>query len=277
MATKSRVNLADFLVGRNGVKPVYYAKIYLIGAPGSGKTRTAAIIANRIIKAKAPGKRILFLDTDSGASAKAMSDEQLKMTDIIVTRTFDHMDIASLFQEMATDPQYAQNYGVVVWDNHSDYWNKTFDSAKASGDSGWVTVAPWRKMLKDAISTFPTNLIVTAQAKNKQRSVIKTEVKIGEGKQAKVVNITGDPIQEPEFSGLFDIGLTLHDGGTAAVVSKTRYSQWSTRVERPLLIHRTQFEPITRTGEFAEQYISWMDEENNRFGGEAQENGGSQG
>lgn len=148
--TTNRLKLAT-----KAVRPQLNARMMLSGPPGSGKTRTALIIASTL----APDERVLVIDTER-ESALTYADDF----------GFEHLPWAPPYdpRELADAINTAgDTYRVIVVDSLSHFWRKaggTLDIAEGKF-SGWKVARPAQEDMVDAILNARAHMIVTVRAK----------------------------------------------------------------------------------------------------------------
>jgi hypothetical protein len=131
------------------------ARLMLSGPAGSGKTRTALIIASVL----ADGGDILMIDTER-ESALTYADDF----------SFDHLSWHAPYdpRELAqTLHDAGERYSVVIVDSLSHYWRKaggTLDIAEGKF-SGWKVARPAQEDMVDAILGTKCHVIVSVRSK----------------------------------------------------------------------------------------------------------------
>jgi hypothetical protein len=242
----TKVSLDKFRLGTK-VPIINAFKLCIIGAPGSGKTTTAMHMAYNI-SLRYPGKKVLFLDSENGASVKSLDDGMAGAFDIIGTMEWGYKDYCDFFDYVVSKPEEYSEYCCIVLDNASDHWSKAramvdklaTDFAKNGKDddtAAWKVVSPNNDKFFASISKMPIHLIMTVQAKQAMEIVKKVKdedtgkwvdprlqtASLTAKQQLKSMGVVSDPQCKPGFVQWFDLAFVAHDGGEVGIVTKTRY------------------------------------------------------
>jgi energy-coupling factor transporter ATP-binding protein EcfA2 len=141
---------------RTAVRPALKARAMLSGPPGSGKTRSALIVAEVLVST--PGA-ILMIDTEK-ESALTYADDF----------TFDHLPWDPPFnpRDLATTVVEAgRSYEVVVVDSASHFWRGDGGTLDIAGGkfTGWKDARPAQSDLVDAFLGCGAHLIICSRSK----------------------------------------------------------------------------------------------------------------
>lgn len=218
------------------------ARIALIGPSGSGKSRSALLIASAL------GKRIAVICSERGSARKQAG----KGVD------FDMVELASFAPATycaAIEDAGAAGYDVLIVDGLSQAWNgkdgalEMVDRIAARSQSkssfpAWREVTPEHNRLVDTLTGCPMHLICTMRAKTEY---VLEDVEGKDGKVSKQPRKIGlAPVQrdglEYEFDVVGDITLPDHD----FIISKDRTELFDGTV-------------IRRPGvEFGQTLVGWL-------------------
>lgn len=222
----SRIELA-----RDAVRPALKARVLLAGPPGSGKTRTALIIAETL--AGEDGK-VLVIDTEK-ESALTYADDF----------TFRHLKWLPPFdpRELGKEIVAAgQQYDVVIVDSMSHFWRGEGGVLDIAGGkfTGWADARPAQADLVEGILACDAHIILCVRSK-----VLHEQV--NEGGKWVVKKLGMAPVTDDELEYEINVSLSMEMDHSLAV-AKSR----STAV------------PVGRTfkaghaEEFAAIYSDWL-------------------
>lgn len=195
-----------------------FARVALIGPPGSGKTYSAL----RIMRGLLPdGARVAVVDTERGSASK--------YSDIF---DFDVLELPSFEPDTYVRAIYAAadaGYTALVIDSLSHAWmgkggalEQVDRKAGSAGSSfnAWRDVTPMHNRLVDAMLTYPGHLVVTMRVKTEY--VVEQVTK--NGKTTSVPRKIGlAPVQRDGLEYEFDVVGDLN-GENALSITKTRCS-----------------------------------------------------
>lgn len=140
---------------RPAVRPALFARALLSGPPGSGKTRSALIVAEAL--AGEDGK-VLVVDTEK-ESALTYADDF----------TFDHLPWQPPFdpRDLASTVTEADGYAVVVVDSMSHFWRGDGGILDIAGGkyTGWKDARPAQVDLVEAILGIKAHVVLCARSK----------------------------------------------------------------------------------------------------------------
>lgn len=141
---------------RTAVRPALKARAMLSGPPGSGKTRSALIVAE--ILADTPGS-ILVIDTEK-ESALTYADDF----------AFDHLPWDPPFNPRdlgTTVLEAGRSYEVVIVDSASHFWRGDGGTLDIAGGkfTGWKDARPAQSDLVDAFLGCAAHLIICSRSK----------------------------------------------------------------------------------------------------------------
>lgn len=140
---------------RPAVRPALKARMMLAGPAGSGKTRSALIVAAVL----ADGGRVLVIDTEKDSALTYADDFE-----------FDHLPWQPPFdpRELAkTLPDAGDGYDVVVIDSASHFWRGQGGTLDIAGGkfTGWGVARPAQEDMVQAILDCRAHVIICGRAK----------------------------------------------------------------------------------------------------------------
>lgn len=221
----SRLGLA-----REAVRPALKGRMMISGPPGSGKTRTALMIAEVL----AEGGPVLMIDTEK-ESALTYADDF----------TFKHLPWEAPFdpRELTVDILAAgQTYDVVIVDSGSHFWRAnggTLDIANGKF-TGWAEARPAQEDLVQAILSTDAHVVFCTRSKMKHEQVVEN------GKHV-VKKLGMGAIQDDDLEYEVNVSIDIDMGHTLAVAK-------SRTVALPV---GREFKPGHAT-DMAELYRDWL-------------------
>lgn len=120
-----------------------FIKACFYGPQGSGKTLTALLVGEML--AKRSGKRMAYLDTEHGTDFYAIDVKERKVHPKAFD--FDRSDSRSVLdaRDFLLNPDTARDYGVVVLDSVTHYWEAAKDSWTGKLNSnGQFPIQAWQ-------------------------------------------------------------------------------------------------------------------------------------
>ncbi len=221
----SRLGLA-----RDAVRPALKGRMMLSGPPGSGKTRTALMLAEVL----AEGGPVVVIDTEK-ESALTYADDF----------TFKHIPWEAPFdpRELTGDILAAGDiYDVIIIDSGSHFWRAsggTLDIANGKF-TGWAEARPAQEDLIQAILSTDAHVIFCTRSKMKHEQVV-------EGGKHVVKKLGMGPIQDDDLEYEVNVSIDIDMGHTLAVAK-------SRTVALPV---GREFKPGHAT-DMAELYRDWL-------------------
>ncbi len=192
--------MSRLLQARTGVRPALKGRLMLAGPSGSGKSRSALIVATVL----AEGGSILVIDTEK-ESALTYADDF----------TFEHLPWSPPFdpRELAETLKDASNsFDVIIVDSLTHFWRAdggTLDIANGTF-TGWKEARPAQDDLVQAVLGIDSHVIITVRSKMKYEQ-------FQEGGKHKVAKLGMASVQDDDLEYEMNVSLTMDMGHTISV------------------------------------------------------------
>lgn len=223
---------------KDAVRPALYGRVMLAGPPGSGKTRTALIIATALLEDRVVNedgtRRIVVIDTER-ESALTYADDFV-FRHLPWEPPFDPRDLAHTVLDAG------KLHDVIIVDSTTHFWRYeggTLDIADGAY-TGWKEARPAQDDMVRAVLRTDAHVILCTRSKMKHEQV-------QENGKWKVNKLGMAPIQDDDLEYEMNVSLTL-DMGHQLSVAKSRTT--TVPVGR-------EYKP-GRALEFAETYREWL-------------------
>lgn len=194
---------------RAAVRPALKARCLLSGAPGSGKTRSALIIATALC-ADLPDPKILVIDTEK-ESALTYADDF----------TFDHLRWEPPFdpRELGRTLTEASGYDAIICDSLSHFWRGEGGVLDIAGGryTGWADARPAHGDMVEAILGCDAHVILCVRSKVAHEQV-------QEGGRWVVKKLGMQAITDDDLEYEINVALSL-DIDHSMTVSKSRTTE----------------------------------------------------
>ena len=189
-----------------------YAKVYLAGPSGGGKTRTAIEVAIALVGDES---KIGVLNTEGASGAK------------VYKKLYPHLKIKTIDEpfspkEFIAFIKQAPDLGIeaIIIDSASAEWKGVLSmvnsSTVANDFAKWKVPGALHDEFLAVIKSAPVHILATVRTKHKN-----AQVKGADGRVT-VRKLPGSQIQRAEFDFEFDLGLVCSDAGVITV-DKSHY------------------------------------------------------
>lgn len=189
-----------------------YAKVYLAGAGGGGKTRMAIELAKEFVPDES---KIGVINTEGSSGAKVYRKLYPNLKIMTLKSPYNPQTFVEGINRAITDGMEA-----IIIDSATDEWHGVLtlvNNSTISNDfAKWKIPTKLHDEYLALIKNSPVHIFATVRTKVKHAQVKNPNGGTG------VRKLPGSMIQREEFDKEFDLGLVMTEGGTATV-DKTHY------------------------------------------------------